>query len=124
MNGKKVLLVDEERTIIDTYSYLLSKEGYSVVTADNGRKALEEFFQQPFNLVITDFAIKNSNGRTLLEEIKTLFPHFPVVVLTDNQSEIVRRFAFLLGACVLIEKPCVYENLVSYIKILLSESEC
>jgi len=121
MNGKKLLLVDEEKTILDSYSFLLNKEGYSVVTADSGRKALEEFSQQPFDLVITDFAIKNENGHTVLEEIKTMFPIIPVIVLTDDSSEIVKRFAFLLGACALIEKPCSYENLISYIRILLTE---
>jgi len=124
MNGKKVLLVDEEKTILDTYSFLLNKEGYSVVSVNSGRKAFEEFSKHLFDLVITDFAIKNENGHTLLEEIKTIFPLTPVIVLTDNTSEIVKRFAYLLGACVLIEKPCVYENLISYIRILLAERKC
>ena len=70
MNGKKVLLVDEEKIIRDTYSYLLSKEGYSVVTADNGRKALEALYQQHFDLVIRDFAIRNDGGCIVLEKVK------------------------------------------------------
>ena len=116
MNGKKVLLVDDEKTILDCYSLLLSKEGYFVVTANNGTKALKELCQQSFDLVITDLAMKDENGHTVLEEIKALFPIIPVIILTDNLSEIVKRFASMLGACALIEKPCSYESLMYFIR--------
>jgi len=116
MNRKKVLLIDEEKAILDTYSFLLGKEGYRVVTSNNGCKALEELHQQLFDLVITDLAIKNENGHTILEEIRTLFPTIPVIVLADNLSDIVRRFAFSLGAYSLIEKPCGFEILISCIR--------
>lgn len=105
MNGKKVLLVDEEKIILDTYSFLLSKEGYRVVATNSGSKALEKLHHQPFDIVITDLAIKNENGCTVLEEVKTIFPTIPVIVLTNNVSEIVRQFTSMLGACGLIEKP-------------------
>jgi len=123
MNGKKVLLVDDEKNIRDTYCFLLSREGYHVVTADSGRKALEELCQQPFDLVITDLAIRNENGCTVLEEVKTMFPTIPVIVITDNLSEIVIRFASLLGACSLIEKPFGYEILISSIRSSLTRSK-
>ena len=66
MNGKKVLFVNEETTISDTYHYpfLLNKEGY----ADSDRKVLEEFSNQPFNLLITDFG--SSYIRILLTKRK------------------------------------------------------
>ena len=123
MNGKKVLLVDEEKIILDTYSFLLSKEGYTIVTADSGKKALKELCQQTFDIVIADLTIKNENRCTVLEEVKTMFPTIPVIVLTDNLSEIVRRFASLLGACGLIEKPFSYEILVSSIRSFLTRSK-
>jgi DNA-binding response OmpR family regulator len=123
MNRKKVLLVDEEKIIRDTYSFLLSKEGYSVVTADNGRKALETLYQQHFDLVITDFAIRNNGGCIVLEEVKTIFPTIPVMVFTDNATEIVRQFASLMGACALIKKPCHYEFLIAHVRSLLTRNK-
>lgn len=116
MNGKKVLLVDEEKNILDTYSFLLSKEGYRVVATNSGREALKELSQQPFDIVITDLTMKNENGCTVLEEVKTMFPAIPVIVLTNNLSEIVKQFVSLLGACGLIEKPLSYEILISCIR--------
>ena len=123
MNGKKVLLVDEGKIIRDTYSFLLSKEGYGVVTVDNGRKALEALYQQHFDLVVTDFAIRNDGGCIILEEVKKIFPTIPVMVFTDNATEIVRQFASLLGACALIEKPCHYEFLVAQIRSFLTRNK-
>lgn len=106
MSGAKVLLVDEEETILDAYSFLLRKEGYSVSTAYNGGTAIDKLHRQQFDLVIIDFAAKNGNGHTVLEELREMFPHIPVIVLTDKLSTIVKLFAFLMGACALIEKPC------------------
>ena len=121
MNGKKVLLVYDEKNILDTYCFLLSREGYHVVTADNGMKALEEICQQPFDLVITDLTMKCRNSHVFLEEMKGLYPIIPVMVITKSISEVVRRFASLLGACALIENTCSYEIFISSVKKLLNQ---
>ena len=106
MSGAKVLLVDEEETILDAYSFLLRKEGYHVLTAYNGIKAIEMLHHQQCDLVITDLATKNGNGHTVLEELREMFPLIPVIVLTNKLSAVVKLFAFSMGACALIEKPC------------------
>ena len=124
MSKAKVLLVDEEDTILDAYSFLLRKEGYRVLTAYNGGKAIEELCQQKFDLAITDFATKSGNGHTVLEEIREIFPRIPVIVLTDKLSPIVKQFAFSMGAYALIEKPCSYENLISCIRRSLKRNKC
>jgi len=124
MNRAKVLLVDEEDSILNAYSFLLRKEGYSVLTAYNGSKALEKLHRQQFDLVITDLATKNGNGHTVLEEIKEMFPLMPVIVLTDKLSPIVKQFAFSMGAYALIEKPCSCEILISCICKSLKRSKC
>ncbi len=124
MSKAKVLLVDEEDTILDTYSFLLRKEGYRVLTAYNGGKAIEKLCQQKFDLAITDFATKSGNGHTVLEEIKEMFPLIPVIVLTDKLSPIVKQFAFSMGAYALIEKPCSCEMLISCIRRSLKRNRC
>jgi len=115
MSKAKVLLVDEEDTILDAYSFLLRKEGYRVSTAYNGGKAIEKLCRQKFDLAITDFTAKSGNGHTILEEIREMFPLIPVIVLTDKLSPIVKQFAFSMGAYALIEKPCSCEMLISCI---------
>jgi len=116
MNGTKILLIDEEKTILDAYSPLLRKEGYYVVTANSGLRAFEELCQHSFNLFITDLAINDRKGFTILGMLKVLFPNTPVIVFTNNRSEIARKFVSLLDTCTLIEKSCSYETLISCIR--------
>ncbi len=123
MTGAKVLLVDEEETILDAYSFLLRKEGYCVVTAYNGSKAIETLYRQQCDLVITDLATKNGNGHTVLEELREMFPHIPVIVLTDKLSAVVKLFAFSMGACALIKKPCSCGILSSCIRSSLKRNK-
>ena len=124
MTGAKVLLVDEEDVILDAYSFLLRNEGYRVLTAYNGNKAIEKLCQQKFDLVIIDFATKNGNGHTVLEELREMFPLIPVIVLTDKTSPIVEQFTFSMGAYALIEKPCSCEILISCIRRSLKRNKC
>ncbi len=123
MRGANVLLVDEEETILDAYSFLLRKEGYRVLTAYNGSKAIETLHRQQCDLVITDFATKNGNGHTILEELREMFPHIPVIVLTEKLSTVVKLFAFSMGACALIEKPCSCGILSSCIRSSLKRKK-
>jgi len=116
MSDKRILLVDDEENILDTYSSLLSEKGYTVVIADSGRKALDEFLNQPFDLVITDLAMADGNGLTLLEGIKEVSPNTPVIVLTGKRHKIVNEFVSLLGASGLIEKPCSNEIFLSFVR--------
>ncbi len=124
MKRTKVLLVDEEDTILNAYSFLLGKEGYHVLTAYNGSKAMEKLHRQRFDLVITDLATKNGNGHTVLEEIREMFPLIPVIVLTEKLSPVVKQFAFSMGAYALIQKPCSCEMLISCISRSLKRSNC
>jgi DNA-binding NtrC family response regulator len=116
MLEKKILLVDDEETILDTYSLLLGEKGYSVVTAENGIKALEEFSRNSFDLVITDLAMPDGDGFKLLEEIKGRSPKTPVIVFTGKRYKAVKEFVSLLGAQELIEKSCSNEIFISCVK--------
>ena len=116
MLGKRILLVDDEGFILKTYSLLLGENGYPVVTADCGRKALEKFAQHSFDLVITDLAMPDGDGFTLIDEIKDKSPNTPIIALTGKASKSVRKYVSLLGANALLEKPCDNETFISCVK--------
>ena len=105
MTGKKVLLIDDNETTINTYSRLLRDEGYWVATAKSGIRALEEFCHYSFDLVITDLAMNDGKGFTVLGVIKSLSPHIPVIAFTKERLENNRKLVSLLGTYSLIEKP-------------------
>ena len=114
--AKKILLVDDESVILETYSCLLSEKGFLVVTARSGREALETFSGNSFDLVITDLAMPDGDGFKLLEEIKEISPHTPVIVFTGKVYRAVKEFVALLGANELLEKSCSTELFISRIK--------
>jgi len=116
MTTKKALLIDADETILNTYSCLMREEGYFVVTAKSGIRALKAFYQHSFDLVITDLAMNNGGGFTILGVIKVLSPNTPLLVFINRKSEIARKSVSLLRACTLIEKPCNYKMFLSFIR--------
>jgi two-component system response regulator GlrR len=113
MLEKKILLVDDEESILQTYALLLEENGYYVVTANCGRKALEEFHLHSFNLLITDLVMDDGDGFYLIDAIENKYPHIPVIVFTGKASNSVSKYVSLLGVCALIEKPCSNEKFIS-----------
>ena len=113
---KKILLVDDEAIVLETYSALLREKGYSVVTANCGRQALEKFFLQSFDLVITDLTMSDGDGFALIKEIKKKSPGTPVLVITGYGYQSIKEFVTLLGANELIKKSCSNESFIACVK--------
>jgi len=118
MPAKKILLIDDDESILETYGLLLQEHGYGVVTACCGRKALEEFFSQSFDLVITDLTMPDIDGFTVIEEVKRNAPETPVISFTGNGHgyKSVQVYITLLGSCALLEKSCSTEAFISCVK--------
>jgi CheY-like chemotaxis protein len=66
----KVLLVDDERCLLEALSYLLSEEGFQVATAFNGREALDLLATAPADVVISDIMMPVMDGWQLLEALR------------------------------------------------------
>ncbi len=114
MLQKKILLVDDEESILDTYCSLLSKKGFSVVTSDSVRKARNEFFTSKFDLVITDLGMREENGFTLVEEIKEKSPNTPVIMLTGSvKTKLLSEYLSILGVYTMVEKTCSADDFIS-----------
>lgn len=82
MTGKKILVVDDEASILDQSMKALSKEGYSVITADSGYEALEVAKRESFDLLVTDIVMPNMDGLELLRRFRELYPDAPAVIIT------------------------------------------
>lgn len=113
---KKILLVDDEEVILNTYASLLGERGYAVVTATCGRRALEEFFSHSFDLVITDLAMSDIDGFTVIEEVKKISPDTPVIAFTAKCYKNVKEYVSLLGASALLEKTCSIDTFITFVK--------
>jgi DNA-binding NtrC family response regulator len=124
MPEKKILLIDDEESILRTYALLLEENGYRVVTAECGKKALEKFFSQPFDLVITDLTMPDVDGFTVIEEVKDNSPSTPVITFTGNGYgyKSVKAYLSLLGSCALVEKSCSNAVFISCVRNSLERS--
>jgi len=103
--SNRILICDDEPGIRHVLSVLLRKDGYEVVEADNGRKALDLFDEKPFDLVLTDLKMPEVSGIDLLRQLKERRVKQLVVIMTafsswDNAVEAMR-----LGAYDYIKKP-------------------
>jgi two-component system response regulator PilR (NtrC family) len=111
-----ILVVDDERSMRDFLKILLQKEGYAVVTADNGEHALDCLKDQEFNLVITDIRMPGMGGLELLETVKDSNPELPVIMITAFASPDDAVLAMKNGAFDYISKPFNVDEIRSVIE--------
>ncbi len=88
---KKILVADDEMSIRLLYSEELKEEGYDVITASNGKEALEIVSREPLDLVILDIKMPEMSGIEVLRQIKEKYPDLPVL-LSSAYSEYKQDF--------------------------------
>lgn len=117
---KAVLVVDDERDIVDMLKYNLEKEGYKVLTARDGRKALEQAKQLP-ELILLDVMMPEMDGwevcKQLKRDVKTAA--IPVLFLTAKGTEFDEVLGLELGADDYIVKPVAVRTLLARVKTAL-----
>lgn len=111
MNKKSILLIDDEKIVLDTIAHDLKKQGYDVVTAKNGEEGIQKFEQRPSNLVITDLIMEGVDGIQLSKTVKEIDSSTEIIVLTGYPSTISAIEALKLGACDYLIKPCARKEL-------------
>ncbi len=102
---KKILVVDDERSIRLTLYEALTGKGYEVVLAENGRAALGVIEQNSPDLVIADIKMPQMDGIRLLARIKAMEPQLPVIIITGFAAVDTAVEAMKLGAFDYLLKP-------------------
>ncbi|WP_285906037.1 response regulator [Pseudodesulfovibrio pelocollis] len=108
-----VLLVDDEVDLLDFLSKRLARRGFLVQTANNGRQALAAISASKPDVVILDMLMPGGmDGLATLGEIRRLFPHLEVVLLTAHASTEAALRGMELGAYDYMVKPVAIGELV------------
>jgi len=102
---EKVLVVDDEEAIREVISTLLEAQGYRCVISSNGRKALESFRKDSFDLVLSDIVMPEMDGLKLLAEVRDEDPDVPVIMVTAMHDISIALEAIRAGAYDYILKP-------------------
>ena len=122
MGGSKILIVEDDRTLLDVLKYNLDSEGYRVVTAADGVRALEVARAEKPDLIILDIMLPQLDGfevcRILRQEMTV-----PILMLTARTEEIDRVVGLELGADDYLTKPFSLRELLARIRALLRRVE-
>lgn len=101
----KVLVVDDDPVVGRSFTRVLSKKGYVVVTAENGQEALDRIGREEYDLVFTDIKMPGMNGLEVAEQVKARRPWIPVVIVTGYGSEAHEARAEAAGVAGFVNKP-------------------
>ena len=112
----KILIVDDEKMIRIVLSKVLSRAGYEIFEAENGKEALEKYEQYKPDLVLLDFQLPGMNGLEVLEELKEDNDSLIVIMLTAYGNIKNAVHAMKLGAYDYLAKPFDNEEIVLVIQ--------
>jgi DNA-binding response OmpR family regulator len=119
----RLLVVDDDSGITSTFEAILRSEGYDVVTAQDGREALELMRQVPFDLVLLDLLLPDIDGWTILQRIRDIRPSVRVVILSADVDVEGTIEAFRLGAVDVLLKPPDVDKLLRFLDQLTRPRE-
>ena len=120
----KVLIVDDEKDILEFLSYNLEKEGFIVHTALNGKSAIEKAKKYKPDLIILDVMMPEMDGITTCQEIRSIpeISNTLILFLTARSEEYSELAGFDAGADDYVAKPIKPKLLISRIKALLKRN--
>ncbi|HOI29565.1 MAG TPA: response regulator transcription factor [Melioribacteraceae bacterium] len=120
----KILLVDDEKDIVEFLEYNLQQEGFEVISAYDGQEAIEKLKHKP-DLIILDILMPKMDGFETCQKIRGLseFKNVPVIFLTAKSAEVDEIKGLNLGADDFIRKPISPKKLIARVKSNLRKSD-
>ncbi len=107
----RLLVVDDDDLVRDTFCSVLEDEGYDVTCASSSSEALSILRQHVFDVMLCDIFMPGENGLILLQHTRGSFPEMPVILITAYGSVELARNALHLGASDFVTKPCTNTEL-------------
>ena len=123
MDTKNILIVDDDKTILEGFKALLETKMYKVSIAENGREALEKICNNFYNLALIDLKLPDMEGTDLLLEFRQLKPAIKTVIITGYSTRENAINSLNLGANGYLEKPVTPGKLLAVVADKLSEQE-
>jgi two-component system response regulator HydG len=117
----RILVIDDDVDMCLLLKRFLTKNGYEVALAHNGKKALEELENNQPDLVLCDFRLEDFDGKELLIKIKEKYPQTPVIIVTGYSDIKVAVDVMKLGAYDYVTKPLFPDEILLSIKKALEK---
>ena len=123
--NEKILIVDDEPHILELLEFNLKKDGFEVVRADTGEKAIALLLEEKPNLVLLDQMLPDIDGLGVLKKIRSMdaCADMPVIMVTAKSEEIDKIIGLELGADDYVTKPFSVRELVARVKAHLRRAK-
>ena len=117
----KVLIVDDEKDIVDLVSYNLEKEGFSTIKAYDGESALQTIIAQKPDLIILDLMLPKMNGLDVCKSVRRNpeTAGLPIIMLTAKSDEVDKVTGLEIGADDYVTKPFSVKELTARVRSVL-----
>ena len=115
----RILAVDDEKVILDSFRRILVLEGYSLDTVQSGPEALSLLRRNDYDFVFTDLKMPDMTGVEVVKAVKHLRPDLDVVVITGYGTIETAVETMTYGACEYLQKPFTADELAAYVHKLL-----
>ena len=120
---KTILIVDDEKPIVEILMYNLEKEGYNTIEAYDGVEAVNLALEKKPDLILLDIMLPRMDGLAVCKRIRHSLPNVPILMLTAKAEEIDKILGLELGADDYITKPFSVRELMARIKANLRKIE-
>jgi two-component system response regulator HydG len=119
---QKILIIDDDRDMCLLLRRFLTRHGFEVLEAYNGKKSLELLETVEPSLVMCDFRLEDMEGNVLLGKIKERYPHLPVIIITGYSDIKIAVEVMKMGAYDYITKPLFPDEILVTIRKALDIS--
>jgi DNA-binding response OmpR family regulator len=119
---RNILVVDDEPKILEVVASFLQAKGYSVFTAENGRKAMDIFEKNNISLILLDLMLPDISGEKICEAIRRK-SRVPIIMLTAKSDEASQLTGLDIGADDYIVKPFSLKVLAARVEAVLRRTE-
>lgn len=121
----RVMIVEDEPNIVESLSFVFSREGWQVTAALDGDTAIERLLSEPPDILVLDVMLPPHSGFEVLKRVRSEpgLKHLPVIVLTAKGQEKDRHTALRLGADAFVTKPFSNRDIVQQVRDLAASKQ-
>ena len=120
--SKTILIVDDSKTVRNLVAFIMKKEGFKVITAEDGLDGLEKLYSaEKIDLIISDINMPRMDGFTFIKSVREqdAYRDMPIVVLSTEGQEKDIQAGLSIGANMYMVKPAQPEKMLKNVKMLL-----